>query len=63
MEVGRVLSGACGYTFDAAVALAFIDSSIPADAQGFTVRSQGQHYAAEISRRPFYDPKGERMRG
>lgn len=61
-RVGRVASGAYGYTFDAAMAIAFIDAGLPLDTQSFKVESQGKLYAATVSKMPFYDPKGERLK-
>jgi 4-methylaminobutanoate oxidase (formaldehyde-forming) len=29
----------------------------------FTIESKGTRYAASVSRRPFYDPRGERLHG
>ena len=65
--VGYVTSGAFSAHFNCAVGLCLID--VPVDAQGKTVLPAG-HYAvmiegesipAEVSVRPFYDPRNERM--
>ncbi|WP_420180876.1 GcvT family protein [Paenarthrobacter sp. TA1.8] len=60
--VGRMTSGSYGYTLGRAVGIAAIRPN--ADLSGvFEVRCKGIRYSAKVSRRPFYDPKGERLRG
>lgn len=60
--VGRMSSGAYGHTLGGAVGLALIDPGV--DFEGaFEVRCKGVRYPATVSRRPFYDPKGERLKG
>lgn len=67
--VGRVTSGAYGHTLGAAVGLAALDPEVDLtvgldDAPPrFTVLCRGEEIPAELSRTPFYDPRGERMRG
>lgn len=61
-KVGRMTSGSYGHTLGRAVGIAAIDPN--ADLAGkFAVQCKGKMYAATVSRRPFYDPKGERLRG
>jgi glycine cleavage system aminomethyltransferase T/glycine/D-amino acid oxidase-like deaminating enzyme len=60
--VGRMTSGSYGHTLGRAVGIAAIDPD--ADLSGvFEVQCKGRRYPAAVSRRPFYDPKGERLRG
>jgi 4-methylaminobutanoate oxidase (formaldehyde-forming) len=55
-------SGSYGHTLGRAVGIAAINPDT--DLSGaFEVQCKGQNYAATVSRRPFYDPKGERLRG
>lgn len=60
--VGRMTSGSYGHTLGRAVGIAAIESDT--DLTGvFEVQCKGRLYPATVSRRPFYDPKGERLRG
>jgi len=67
---GRVTSGAYGHTLGAAVGLAFVEGE-PAlldrlETEGRAqaeVEIAGRRVAAELSRRPFFDPDGRRLRG
>jgi 4-methylaminobutanoate oxidase (formaldehyde-forming) len=60
--VGRMTSGSYGHTLGQAVGIAAIEPNT--DLSGsFQVQCKGQMYPATVSRRPFYDPKGERLRG
>lgn len=62
VAVGRMTSGSYGHTLGRAVGIAAIDPA--ADLAGtFVVECKGDRYAATVSRRPFYDPRGERLRG
>lgn len=62
LPVGRLTSGSYGYTLGRAVGIAAVDPD--ADLSGaFEVQCKGRKYAATVSRRPFYDPKGERLKG
>lgn len=62
IPVGRLTSGSYGYTLGRAVGIAAVDTDT--DFSGnFEVQCKGQLYPATVSRRPFYDPKGERLRG
>ncbi|MER3389615.1 MAG: FAD-dependent oxidoreductase [Microcella sp.] len=62
VAVGRMTSGAYGHTLGRAVGIAAIDPT--ADLAGtFTVECKGERFVATVSRRPFYDPRGERLRG
>ncbi len=62
VPVGRMTSGAYGHTLGRAVGIAAIDPEAPLDG-AFTVECKGVPHAATVSRRPFYDPRGERLRG
>ncbi|BCW18135.1 FAD-dependent oxidoreductase [Arthrobacter sp. NtRootA9] len=62
LPVGRMTSGSYGHTLGRAVGIAAIEPD--ADLSGdFEVQCKGRIYPAKVSRRPFYDPKGERLRG
>ena len=65
---GRVTSGAYGFTLGGAVGFAYVQA--PPDELEAIVSSGGARidvagtlWPATLSRRPFYDPDGERMRG
>lgn len=61
LPVGRMTSGSYGHTLGRAVGIAAIEPD--ADLAGtFEVQCKGKTYTATVSRRPFYDPKGERLR-
>lgn len=61
-QVGRLTSGGYGHTLGRAVGLAAIDPQV--DLAGtFTVECAGVRVPATVSRRPFYDPDGLRLRG
>ncbi len=60
--VGRLTSGSYGHTLGRAVGLAAVEPDIDFDGR-FEVQSKGTKYPATVSRRPFYDPKGERLKG
>lgn len=62
IEVGRMTSGAYGHTLGRAVGIAAIDPAAALDAE-FRVECAGTLVPATVSRRPFYDPRGERLRG
>ncbi|GAA3299966.1 GcvT family protein [Glutamicibacter nicotianae] len=62
LPVGRMTSGSYGHTLGGAVGLAAIDPDTDL-AGSFEVQCKGKHYPATVARRPFYDPKGERLRG
>ena len=59
---GRCTSGSYGHTLGRAVGLATIDPSAPLDAD-FSIEGRGLRYPLTVSRRPFYDPTGARMKG
>jgi 4-methylaminobutanoate oxidase (formaldehyde-forming) len=65
--VGRVTSGNYGHALGSAVGLAFVDLSAVhmengAVDDGIEVEVAGTRVPARLSRRPLYDPTGERMR-
>ncbi|MDI3196010.1 FAD-dependent oxidoreductase [Pseudarthrobacter sp. AL07] len=62
VAVGRMTSGSYGYTLGRAVGLASVKADIDFSGE-FTVECKGKLYPATVSRRPFYDPNGERLRG
>ena len=62
VAVGRMTSGAYGHTLGRAVGIAAISPEVAPDAS-FTVECKGVRLPATVSRRPFYDPRGERLRG
>ena len=58
--VGRVTSGAYGYTVGQSLALAFLKNSQPGDEVDVMVL--GQPHKAKVLHEPPFDPKGERLR-
>ncbi len=62
VAVGRMTSGAYGHTLGRAVGIASLDPGAALDAT-FTAECKGVRVPATVSRRPFYDPRGERLRG
>ena len=62
IAVGRMTSGAWGHTLGRAVGIAALSPAAALDA-AFTVECKGVLVPATVSRRPFYDPRGERLRG
>ncbi|MDO9590433.1 MAG: glycine cleavage T C-terminal barrel domain-containing protein, partial [Microcella sp.] len=62
VAVGRMTSGAYGHTLGRAVGIAALEPAVSLEA-AFTVECKGVRVPATVSRRPFYDPRGERLRG
>jgi len=65
--VGYVHSGAYGFTLGASVGLSMIEADEPITAEylasgEFKIEINDTRYAARVSVRPLYDPKGERVR-
>jgi glycine cleavage system aminomethyltransferase T len=65
--VGDVRSASYGFTLGGAVGLAMIEAGEPVDAAylaegSWEVDIAGKMYPAEVSLRPMYDPKSERVR-
>lgn len=65
--VGRVTSGSYGYTLGRAVGIGYVEKSdgIAAgfiDSGRYEVEIAAARFGARVSTRPFYDPKGERIR-
>lgn len=60
--IGRMTSGAYGYTLNRACGIARIEADVDMS-QEFLVDCGGQLHSAEISDQPFYDPSGSRLRG
>ncbi|BAS06670.1 4-methylaminobutanoate oxidase (formaldehyde-forming) [Arthrobacter sp. Hiyo4] len=60
--MGRLTSGSYGYTLGRAVGIAAVDPDVDFTGK-FEVQCKDQLFPATVSRRPFYDPKGERLRG
>jgi dimethylglycine dehydrogenase len=60
--VGRVSSGAYGYTVQKSLALCFIKSEYAGDGNEFDVAILGIPHAATQLAQPPFDPKGERLR-
>ena len=66
--VGHVTSGDFGFRLDAIVGLAALENPDGVTRQwlndgGFDVQIAGELYPIKVQLAPFYDPKGERMRG
>ncbi len=67
IKVGFVTSGGWGFRLKQMVGLASVSHLDGVSAQwvktgGFTVQIAGQHYAADVQLRPFFDPNGIRMK-
>ncbi|MFO0997085.1 MAG: FAD-dependent oxidoreductase [Alphaproteobacteria bacterium] len=65
--VGRVTSGSYGYTLGRAVGMGYLEKSdgiTPAFIDGgrYEVEIAAERFGARVSTKPFYDPKGERIR-
>ena len=60
--VGRVTSGAYGYTLGRACGIGSIAADTPEDGE-FLVDRGGVQVPADISSRPFYDPANARLKG
>ncbi|MGO1544432.1 MAG: GcvT family protein [Gulosibacter sp.] len=60
-QVGRLTSGAYGHSLGRAVGIALVDPATNFEGK-FEVRCKGERHPATVSRRPFYDPKGERLK-
>ena len=61
--VGRLTSGAFGYTVGASVGFACVAHDVDPDDTRLSVRVRGVAHPARGNRSPFYDPAGERVRG
>lgn len=61
--VGRLTSGAFGYTVGASVGLAVVAADVDPDTARLSVRVRGEDQPARGSQAPFYDPSGSRVRG
>jgi 4-methylaminobutanoate oxidase (formaldehyde-forming) len=62
-QVGRLTSGAFGYTVGASVGLATVAADVDPDSARLSVRVRGDDQPARGSQAPFYDPAGSRVRG
>jgi 4-methylaminobutanoate oxidase (formaldehyde-forming) len=67
VSIGRVTSGAYGYTVGSSVGLVTVDGTVElpeTDGRPLKVMvvCRGRHIPGELSRQPIYDPRGERMR-
>lgn len=60
--VGRMTSGAYGYTIGRACGIGYVASDSPGDGT-YTVDCGGRERGADVSTVPFYDPAGSRLRG
>jgi len=61
--IGRVSSGAYGYTVEKSVALCFIKTKYAVAGAEFDVAILGKPHRAVMLDAPAFDPKGERLRG
>lgn len=62
-QVGRVTSGAFGYTLGRSVGLATVAAAVDSGVDVLTVRVRGAEYPLQASPIPLYDPEGTRLRG
>lgn len=60
---GRCLSGNYGHTLGRAVGLAAVDPKLDVNAGRWEIECGATRHPITVSRRPFYDPAGDRMRG
>ncbi len=62
--VGHITSGAFGHTLGGAVGLGYVDleKAPEAEAGDFSIEVAGEHYPAEASAKPMYDPDNRRIR-
>jgi len=60
--VGRVLSGGYGYTLGRSVGLVAVDPAVDITSGSWEVECGAARFSAQISTRPFYDPRGTRLR-
>ena len=60
-RIGHVTSGAYGHNLGAAVGLAWVHGDLAADVP-VTVEVRGGKVRAMLSREPFYDPTGDKLR-
>jgi dimethylglycine dehydrogenase len=61
--VGFTTSGGYGHCVDTSLAMGYVDSAVPDDETGLTVRLAGELRRCRILTRPLLDPDGRRMRG
>lgn len=61
--VGRVTSGAFGYSLGRSVGIALVSSAADLEEGAVSVRVRGVRHAATASRKPLYDPGNARVRG
>lgn len=61
VPIGRVTSGNYGHSLGRAVGIAAIDASADLDGE-FSIECKGRRFPITVSRRPFYDPTGSRMK-
>ncbi len=63
---GTITSGDYGHTLGGAIGLGYIPCKDESEAtllsSSYEIEIAGERYAAEVSLKPMYDPKGERMR-
>lgn len=65
--IGHLTSGTYAHTFSAAMGLGYVpvgEGETLKDmlASGYTINVAGKHFEAEVSSKPFYDPKSERVK-
>ncbi len=61
--VGYLSSGNYGHYLGAAIGMGYVPAEMAKDANGWEIEVAGRRVAAQVSLRPMYDPKSERMRG
>jgi dimethylglycine dehydrogenase len=61
--VGRVSSGAYGFSVSKSLALGFVASAHAVPGTELSVAILGLHHRGVILAEPAFDPKGERLRG
>lgn len=61
VPVGRATSGSYGHTLGGAVGIAAVSADTDLDGD-FSIECKGARFPITVSRRPFYDPTGSRMK-
>ncbi|MGI9394306.1 MAG: glycine cleavage T C-terminal barrel domain-containing protein, partial [Boseongicola sp.] len=60
--VGYLSSGNYGHHLGAAIGMGYVPAGSASETDGWEIEVAGRRIAADVSLRPMYDPKSERMR-